>query len=77
MWLEVILDPSGEHGCFRRRAPRLRKRFHPVVQVQACGGKRSFGVKPPTAVFNAVADLLLVVIQANVIHKFKLFDQMA
>jgi len=32
-------DPAGEHGGFHRRTPRLRKRFHPMVQVQAGGGK--------------------------------------
>src|SRR5450432_4552741 len=70
MWLEVIVDPAREHGGFHRRAPRLRKCFHPVVQVKACGGKRSFGVDLATAVLHAVADLPLVNIQSDVIHRF-------
>jgi hypothetical protein len=46
MRLEVTVNPAGEHSRFHRRAPRLRKRAHPVVQVQACGGNRSLGVNP-------------------------------
>src|SRR5262249_17288638 len=36
----------------------------------ACGGGRSFAVGPATAGFYAVADLPLVNIQADVIHRF-------
>src|SRR6266849_2043505 len=70
MRLEVIVDPAREHGRFHRRAPRLRQRFHPQVQVKACGGKRSFGENLATAVLHAVADLPLVNIQPDVIHRF-------
>src|SRR5271163_28218 len=70
MGLEVIVDPPGEHGRFHRRAPRLWQRFHPQVQVNACGGKRSFGENPATAVLHAVGDLPLVNIQSDVIHRF-------
>src|SRR5271154_5480710 len=70
MWLEVIVDPPGEHGRFHRRAPRLWQRFHPQVQVNARGGKRSFGENSATAVLHAVADLPLVNIQPDVIHRF-------
>jgi len=70
MWLEVIVDPPGEHGRFQRPAPRLRQRFHPQVQVNACDGKRSFGVNLATPVLHAVADLPLVNIQSDVIHRF-------
>src|SRR5260370_14797235 len=70
MRLEVIVDPAGEHGRFHRRAPRLWQRFHPQVQVKACGGKRSFGDNLATAVLHAVADLPLVNIQSDVIHRF-------
>src|ERR1700740_741005 len=68
--LEVIVDPAGEHGGFHRRRPRLRQRFHPAVQVPTCGGNRSFGVDLATAILHAVADLPLVNIQADVIHRF-------
>src|SRR6266481_7091764 len=70
MRFAVIVDPAGEHGRFHRRAPRLWQRFHPKVQVNACGGKRPFGVDLATAVLHAVTDLLLVNIQSDVIHKF-------
>jgi hypothetical protein len=44
MRLEVTMNPAREHGRFHFRAPRLWQRLHPVVQVHACGGKRSFGI---------------------------------
>src|SRR5882724_8890796 len=69
MWFEMIVDPAGEHRRFHRRTPRLRKRSPPVVQVQTCGGNRTFGVNPAAAVLHAVADLPLVNIQADVIHR--------
>jgi hypothetical protein len=40
-----------------------------VVQLQTCGGNRSLGVNPAAAVLHAVADLPLVNIQADVIHR--------
>jgi hypothetical protein len=40
-----------------------------MVQVKTCGGKRSFGVYLAAAVLHAVADLSLVNIQADVIHR--------
>src|SRR6266446_4899939 len=70
MRLEVIVNPAREHGRFHRRAPRLWQRFHPQVQVKACGGKRSFGENLATAILHAVADLPLVNIQSDVIHRF-------
>ena len=70
MWLEVIVDPAGEHRGFHRHTPRLGQRVHPVVQAQACGGKRSLGEDSATAVLHAVADLALVNIQSDVIHRF-------
>src|SRR6267378_3831739 len=70
MRLEVIVNPAREHGRFHRRAPRLWQRFHPQVQVKACGGKRSFGENLATAFLHAVADLPLVNIQSDVIHRF-------
>src|ERR1700687_3667946 len=70
MRLEVIVNPAREHGRFHRRAPRLRKRSHPGVQVQACGGNRSLSVKLAARVLHAVADLALVNIQSDVIHRF-------
>src|SRR5258708_30917068 len=70
MRLEVIVNPAHEHGRFHRRAPRLWQRFHPQVQVKACGGKRSFGENLATAILHAVADLPLVNIQSDVIHRF-------
>jgi hypothetical protein len=70
MRLEVIVNPAREHGRFRRRAPRLWQRFHPHVQVKAGGGKQSFGENLAAAVLHAVADLPLVNIQADVIHRF-------
>src|SRR6202167_4191326 len=69
MWLEMIVDPAGEHRRFHRCAPRLRKRSHPVIQIQTCGGNRTLGVNPAAAVLHAVADLPLVNIQADVIHR--------
>src|SRR5580704_6450713 len=44
--------------------------FHPQVQVQARGGKQSFGENLATVVLHAVADLPVVNIQSNVIHRF-------
>src|SRR5882757_6628784 len=70
MRLEVIVNPAREHGRFHRRAPRLWQRFHPQVQIKACGGKRSFGENLATAILHAVADLPLVNIQSDVIHRF-------
>src|SRR5882757_3970465 len=70
MRLEVIVNPAREHGRFHRRAPRLRKRFHPTVQVQARGGQRSFRMDFATTVLHAVTDLSLVNIQPDVIHRF-------
>src|SRR5467141_3828948 len=70
MRLEVIVNPAREHGRFHRRAPRLWQRFHPQVQVKTCGGERSFGENLATAVFHAIADLPLVNIQSDVIHRF-------
>src|SRR4029077_4692274 len=69
MWLEVIVDPAGEHRGFHRRAPRLGQRFHPAIQVQTGGRNRSFGVNPAAAVLHAVADLPLGNMQADVIHR--------
>src|SRR5882762_4760830 len=70
MWLEMIVDPAGEHSRYHRRAPRLRRCFHPVVQVKPCGGKRSFGANLASAVLYAVTDLPLVNIQPDVIQRF-------
>src|SRR6266850_1916554 len=70
MRLEVIVNPAREHGRFHRRAPRLWQRFHPQVQIKPCGGKRSFGENLATAILHAVADLPLVNIQSDVIHRF-------
>src|SRR5258706_4351180 len=44
--------------------------FHLMVQVHSRGGKRSFGVDLATAVLHAIADLPLVNIQSDVIHRF-------
>src|SRR6266404_8166991 len=70
MRLEVIVNPAREHGRFHRRAPRLRQRFHPTVQVQARGGQRSFRMDFATTVLHAVTDLSLVNIQPDIIHRF-------
>jgi hypothetical protein len=67
--LEVIVDPAREHRGVHSRAPRLRHCPHPAIQIVACGGSRSLGVSPATAVLHAVADLPLVNIQADVIHR--------
>ena len=69
MWIEVIVNQAREHRGFHRRAPRLWQRAHPVVQVQTCGGNRSLGVNLAAAVLHAVADLLLVNVQSDVIHR--------
>src|ERR1700723_2652214 len=69
MWLEMIVDPAREHRRFHRCAPRLRQRAHPVIQVQTSRGNRTLGVNPAAAVLHAVADLPLVNIQADVIHR--------
>src|SRR5258707_15789053 len=68
MWLQVIVDPSGENRGFHRRGPRLRQCFHPAIQVKSCGGKRTSCVDAATRVLHAVADRPLVNIQSDVIH---------
>ena len=70
MRLEMIVDPRREDGRFHGRRPRLRKRFHPDVEVQACSSKRTFRVDTATAVLHAVADRFLVNIQTDVVHSF-------
>jgi hypothetical protein len=40
------------------------------VQVKACGGKRSFSENLAIVVLHAAADLPLVNIQSDVIHRF-------
>jgi hypothetical protein len=44
---------------------------YPMVQVQACGGERAFGVDHVTAVLHAVADRPLVNIQSDVIRRLR------
>jgi hypothetical protein len=66
-------DGAGSVGIGVRGAPvgmTVGEGFHPQVQVQACGGKQSFGENLATVVLHAVADLPVVNIQLNVIHRF-------
>jgi hypothetical protein len=52
MGLQAIVDPGGKNGRFHRRGPRLRKPFHPSVQIGACSGKGTFCVnRVPLASF--------------------------
>src|SRR5438093_2944306 len=68
MWLQMIVDPTGEDGGFHRRCPRLRKHLHPSVQIPSCGGNGTFGVNDAASILHAVADRFLVNIQSDVIH---------
>src|SRR6516165_10943204 len=69
MRLQVIVDPTGEDGRFHRRGPRLWQSVHPLIEVEAYGGNRTFGVNRATHVLHAVADRSLVQIQSDVIHR--------
>jgi hypothetical protein len=42
----------------------------PAIQIVPCGGNRSFRVKLATHIFHAVANLLLVNVQSDVLHGF-------
>src|SRR5262249_9890946 len=66
---EVIVDPAGENSCLHRCRPRLRQCFDPPIQFIARGTDSSFAVDLSARVLHAVADGLLVNIQANVVHK--------
>src|SRR6266481_1575205 len=68
MWLQMIVDPTGEDGGFHRRCPRLRKHLHPSVQIPSCGGNGTFGVNVAASILHTVADRFLVNIQSEVIH---------
>jgi hypothetical protein len=37
--IAFLIEETGECGSVPvHRTPRLRKRFHPAIQVKACGG---------------------------------------
>jgi len=67
--LQLIVDAACEHHGFHCRTPRLRKRFHPLIQIETGGGNLSFGTDLATGIFHAVADLPLMYIEADVIHR--------
>src|SRR5262249_50742761 len=66
---QVIVDPTGEDGRFHRCRPRLWQHFHPLIEMKARGGNRTFGVNRAAHVLQAVADRSLMYIQADVIHR--------
>src|SRR5258706_11097426 len=68
MWLQMIVDPTGEDGGFHRRCPWLRKHLHPSVQIPSCSGNATFGLTDAASILHAVADRFLVNIQSDVIH---------
>ena len=60
---------AGGHRGFQRGAARLWHCLHPTIQVKTGSGHSPFGVGFATNVLYAVADLLLVNIQSDVIHR--------
>jgi len=64
----VIVDPAGKDRRFHGCRPRLRKRFHPDVEVSA--GCCHFALLANLSACNldAESDALLVYIQSDVIH---------
>jgi hypothetical protein len=63
--LQVIVDPPRKNRSLHRCGPRPLQCFHPMVQVQAGGGNRTFGVNRATCVLHAEADSPLVNIQSE------------
>jgi hypothetical protein len=57
---QVIVDPAGKDRRFHRRRPRLRKRFHPVIEVSACCRHFALLVNLSNRIFDAETDALLV-----------------
>jgi len=63
-----IVYPASENSCFHRCGPGLWECFHPAVQFRSRRLRCAFRMNLAADRFHALADRLLVNVQADVIH---------
>jgi hypothetical protein len=68
MGKQVIVDPAGEYSGFHCHGPRLRYCLHPGIEFASGRPHFAFAVDVTAGVLDAIANCLLVNVQANVIH---------
>jgi hypothetical protein len=68
MGQQVIVDPAGEYSRFHCHGPRLRYGLHPGIEFASGRPHFAFAVDVTAGVLDAIADCLLVNVQANVIY---------
>jgi hypothetical protein len=65
---QMVIDPPSGDGRLRGNCATLRQSSDPAVQIPACRSDLAFLVHMASRVLHAIADRLLVYIEADETH---------